>query len=543
MAKKARVTQVISADEAADRVLAKAYGILETLVDSAAKELTFHSPKTRKEFEEAYCGTNGAMITEKPQNGDENFDGWLPIFASMRYFYQFTLEQLWRIRNASRDAVISSEIGLNITRHYVNNIIGDGLIYEIDKVDTLNDPAKLAAENKTPDSVVQELDSNWSEFRALNKFDQRLQNIIERSMRDGECPMRLFENGDDAPKMRFVDPFFITGVASFQWGVIHANNDIEDVTGYNYNTRGITYENQPGTTDKDVIIPVEKMVFIKRNTDFESPRGLPDFWPVLGTMRRVEKVRINTSVQVQVQSSIAMVREFTTSTQAQVDALVANNSDVNGRKVAQSLESGRSVASKKFTPGTIVNGSKDVKHTFPSQGADPSKYTAVGDSDLAQIAARFLLPVSWLLSADVTEMNAGAPTVRNFVTEQRFFYFYIIELFWKVQAMMGFDMSKAKDYAFIITGPRLAFGKILDELRADQILQSMGCASSKTLSAKHGFNFVRERANTMEYAKSLTPGEIMPGTLGNTNPQNDGMTDNTGGQKTVKGADGSGNGG
>lgn len=541
MAKKPREVK-ITADQAAERVLVKAYQAIESLIDSATNDLKFNSRVSRAEFEESY---SGAVITEKPQNGDENFDGWLPIFANMRYFYQYTLQQLWMIRNASRDAVVSTSIGQNIQRHFVNNIIGDGLTYEIDKFDNLNDPVKLAASLKNPDPIAIELRDTWAEFIELNSFEARLPNSIERSMRDGECFWRLFPQGRDIPTLRFVDPYFITSTGTFQWGIIHEPNDIETVTGYNYNTYGLTYENQPSSKpadSKDKTIPVEEMVFIKRNTDFESPRGLPDYWCVLGDIRGVEKTRLNTRVQVQIQSSIAMVREFTTSTQQQVDALVNNNSDATQRRASQSLESGRSVAAKKFMPGTIVNGSKDVKHTFPSQNTDPSKFTAVAHDDLSSIASRFLLPVSWLLAADVTEMNAGAPTVRNFMSEQRFYYFHIIELFWKMQALRGFDMSKKKDYAIVITGPRLAFGKILDELRADQILIQMGCASSETISAKHGLNFVRERARTMEFASNLLPNEVMPGTLGNTNPNNDGVSTSENGKKGVKVADGSGNG-
>lgn len=549
MAKKSREVKLLSADEAADRVLAKAYNVLESLVDSAAKDLEFGRRQSKHEFNEAYA--SGALITEKPQNGDENFDGWLPIITNQRYFFQYSLQQLWQIRNASRDAVVSTDIGQNIQRHYVNNVIGDGLSYDIDRVDLLNDPQKLADALKTPDPTAVELRRNWEAFTTLNKFERRLPNIVERSLRDGECIMRLFAQGKKednkpaTPKLRFVDPFFITNTAQWQWGVIHDANDIETVTGYNYNTRGITYENQPAnntSSSEDKTLPAEQVVFIKRNTDFEAPRGLPDYWPVLGIMRRVEKVRINTSVQVQIQSSIAMVREFTTSTAAQVEQLVGVNSDANQKRAAQSLESGKSVMSKKFTSGTIINGSKDVKHTFPSSSVDPSKYTAVADADLGAIGARFVLPKSWLLSIDVPEMNGGAPTVRNFMTEQLFFYSYIIELFWKVQAMSGFDMAKAKDYAMVVNGPRLAFGKILDELRADQLLLSMGCVSSKTLSAKHGYSFVRERANTIEYANNLLPNEVMPGTLGNTNPNNDGMSKtDASGKATQKVADGSGN--
>lgn len=481
------------------------------------------------------------IATEKQSDGGENFDGWLPLCVNQRYLYMFSLAQLREIRDASRVGVMTTEIGKNIERNYVDNIIGPDLIFTIDRTDVMNDPVKLAASlNGKADKKVRTMRENWKKICRKNKMSGRWGNIVERSMRDGENFIRITKStkrGDNVPNIRFVDPWFIAPGKDCQWGIIHTENDIEDVTGYNYDKSAGNYEgNASGGAYGVVTIPAEQMVFIKRNVDFESPRGIPDYWPVLGTMRRVEKTLTNTSVMVQIQSAIALVREFTTSSQEQVNNFVNKQSDGKTRTVAAT---GQNVQAKNFQAGTILNGGKDTKYNFPASTVDPSKYTAVADRDLAQIASRFVLPVSWLLGGQTELLNPGDPTVSNFRKEQKFFYTSFEELFWKCQAMMGVDVDP-DDYELLITGPRLAFGNVLDEARADQIRQACGAMSSETIATQAGLSYNRERARTIAHVATLQPGEVVPGTLGNTDPNNDGNSKNQGNTRGPKGANADG---
>jgi hypothetical protein len=507
-------------DKICDALLAKAMGLVDGLLDDASKTMQHSSGVTSK--------YKDAAATERPTDGDENFDGWLSLTVNTKRFFDFNLAELKNIRDTCRVASITSEIGKNVIRHYINHIIGDQLMLSVVDAKELEDPVSLS--KKSLDGKAQVLLKNWKAFEEANNLIERLKSALTKAMRDGEGIIRLFKQGTNPPLARFIDPFYIGSDKNLmELGVVTDENDIENIKAY-----GLV----DILTGKKTEVKPEEIIFIKRNVDYDVNRGISDFWPVASNLRRVEKLLINTSVMTQIHTAIAMVRTVEAGTQASVDALVNKNSDGKSRIDA---ETGKGINSRKFRPGAIVTGTKGTKYEFPAANVDPSKYTAIIDKELSHIAANWVLPVEWLLAVEPdSPLSPGSPVIANFREQQGWFYNYIIELFWKVQAMMGVDIVAAKEnFEVYIVGPRLAVGKVLDEARAQQIWSQLGATSPQEIAAMLGNRYVVSRANVLKHRDTLQPGEVAPGDLGNTNPaQNDGTSKKGGGTKQGGGTGG-----
>lgn len=491
-----------------DEVMVKALSMIDGLLNDANTTRLHHN--------------RDAAATEKPSDGNENFDGWLSLTVNTKRAYEFNLGELKIIRDESRIACITSEVAKNVIKHYKNHIIGEEIMLACVDALELEDPVKLSKSDMGGEAKT--LIENWRLFTLKNNFIERAKSALEKAMRDGECPIRLFKQGTEAPVMRFIDPDFIkSDKDKMDLGVVHNPDDIEEILEYGYVDPDLNEQEH---------ISAEEIVFIKRNVDYDSLRGLPDFYPVNANIRRIEKLLINTSVMTQIHTAVAMVRTIENTNQAGVDALIAKNSDNKGRVDA---ELNRGVNSRKFRPGTIVTGGKGTKYEFPASNVDPSKYTAIIDKELAHVAINFVLPQDWLLGNEPENpLSPGSPVIANFREQQGWFYNYIIELFWKVQEMMGVDIETSKPkFEVYIVGPRLAVGKVLDEARAQQIFMQLGATSPQEIAQLINNRYVISRSNVLKHRETLQPDEVAPGDLGNTNPaQNDGTSKKGGGTKT-----------
>lgn len=494
-------------------------GARDTIVDAAPGGHVVRD-KHREEINKKESAYSADSVTAKIQDGEENFAGWLPLTVNMDRPYSYNLTQLQAIRKETRSVCIGNDIARNISKHYKNHVIGDGLIYQLIKKDTGDDPKEVA--KVKPDARVKKLINNWEKFEIANKFNTRLHNIVERGLRDGEVPIRFFTGGKEGvPKIRFVDPLFIDpgdatasdGEFAMTYGVKTAPEDIEDIQGYYFNGNLDHAQKQ-----KSKLIPAAEMLFIKRNTDYEFPRGIPDFWPVLQNIRRVEKIILNTSVLVQIQSAIALIRKHKNQTQARVERFVNGQSDGQNRR---DNTTGKNITARKMRAGMIIDAPDGQEYDFPASKVSTKNFIDAAIQDLGKIAANFVLPLEWLLAKEPTApLSPGSPVVKNFITEQAWTYDIVIEIFWRVQTMMGVpDVDKIREeYELMVVGPRLAVGKAVDEARVVQILQACHAISPQTIAATFGYKYAIERANTIRHRASLQPGEVAPGDIGNTDP-------------------------
>ncbi len=519
-----------------DRIETKVSILIDRLLDST-RDTLIDATEQHPNIKTVKLKEASTVITSKIQDGEENFDGWMPLTSQIGRPFSFNLQQLQNIRTECRSVCIGNDIAQNVTKHYVNHIVGDGLIYNLTKKDDGSDPKEAAKAEPAP--IVKTMINNWEKFEVANKFNQRLANMVERLLRDGECPLRFFKGDvkDPVPKVRFVDPLFIDpGVSTSSvpteyermYGVKTDPEDIETVLGYWFNANI-----DQAQKDTAKLIPAENMLFMKRNTDFEFPRGIPDFWSILTNIRRVEKITTNTSVLVQIQSAIALIRKHKNATQANVQRFVNGQSDGQNRRDSTT---GNSVTARKMRAGMIIDAPEGTEYDMPAAKISTKNFIDAAIQDLGKIAARFVLPLEWLLAKEPTApLSPGSPVVKNFQTEQASFYFNVENIFWRVQTMMGvLDVDKIREeYDLIISGPRLAVGKAIDEARVVQILQQTGSISPQTISSMFGVKYAIERANTIRHRNSLQEGEVAPGDLGNTNPgQNSGLASKKKGTKS-----------
>lgn len=460
-------------------------------------------------------------------NSDENFDGWLPISINGTRTFNFDLGQLKEIRDNAR-ALMSNDIYKNIINQFRNHIIGDGLIYELTSKSLGEDPA-TEAEGKI-DALITKMIENWEAFETKNNFNERLASSLEKAMRDGECPWRFFAKGKgEAPDIRFLEVQLIDGTNAgtkspfaTRYGVETDPQDIETIKSYYYN------QNQDSDITQTVykaplVIPADKVIFIKRNTDFEFPRGISDFWPIIKNIRRIEKIVLNTSVLIQIQSAIALIRKHKGSTQPRLTKFVNSKGDGQNHR---SVVTGKTVIAQNFRQGMIVDTNESIDYEMPSVGVKPEGFIAGMMQDLTKVATRFGLPLDWLIGKVPTDpLSPGDPTIMMFRYEQNWFYNYVEKAFWKVQELMGEDVIELKKkFELQIEGPRLAVGKVLDEARVVQILQQCAALSPQTIARRFGAKYAIERTNTIRHRKSLQPGEVAPGDLGNTEPgKNNGL--------------------
>jgi hypothetical protein len=460
----------------------------------------------------------------------ESFPGYADLTLTLQdKAFEFTDAQLDSIRKISRTIDSTNEIAKNIQFHYRNHIIGNGVTVEITPAEYLGEPQDIG--KAKPDSKIKKMKENWQAFCTANKFDLRLIDTLKRAKRDGEFLWRIYDT-NDVPTLRFIDPYVVRSSDSVKApsGIkLKTPTDYESVIGYVVNIGGV-----------ESTIPEEKVIHGKRNVDMDTPRGIPDNWPLFTNFRRLDKLLLNVSTLTQIQSAIALIRQHENQSQARVQSLVNKQSD--GRTRTDSV-TGKSTTARKLSAGTILDAPKGTTYEFPAHSINTSNFIGVIDKELAQIAAGHVLPVDWLLAKEPTDpLSPGSPVIANFSTEQMWLYDHVIELFWRVQELMGINTEREKTkYAIWVFGPRLAVGKSLDEARVLQVLQQVGSVGPRTISRTFGFNYNIERADTIRHIATLQPGEIAPGSAGGTfasnNASNDGMTTSKG---TPKSADAGG---
>jgi len=471
---------------------------------------------------EAYTPVSEAVASKRQELPSENFDGWLPITINNKSFYDFTTAELKNIRDVSRNLSITSEIYKNVMMHYRNNIVGAGLSISIYPEDLGEDPVALAGQT---DTTIAKMKENWKLFSKKNKMHKRTVDWLMRKKRDGEAFLRLFPS-KDAPIVRFIDPHYISSDSTdAPYGITFDVKDSETVKSYH-----VKDQNNIESTVKP-----EDILHSKDTVDMDAPRGFPQGYCIFTNVRRADKLMVNVAILAQIQSAIAMVRKHKNLNQAKLDSYLSKTS--TGTKTNTS---GATVRTRQMDAGTILDTNDATDYEFPAHTVNASGLLSIGDRDLALIAAAFVLPVKWLLSAENPEpLPPSSPVVSNFRTEQELFYEDYVELFWRVQEMMGIDRETNEiKYNVSVEGPRLAIAKALDQARVDEILQRIGASSPQESAASNGNNWLISRANTIKHRKTAMPDEQMPGDSGNTNTGGgDGLSKTKGGQR---GADGSG---
>lgn len=443
----------------------------------------------------------------------DSFDGWLNITLNLKNGFDFTSTELERTRDQARVAATTNEIAKNILRHVEALLVGKRLLYAVVPFD--------GNESLKKDTKVSKMLENWRQFCTVNKFDARVRDFAKRAVRDGEAIMRVFRQGGKVPFVRFVDPeHLVDGVDNL--GVEVDSKDREKIKAYIY---------KHPDADDNTRVPAESIIHYKRNVDFETYRGITDFYPVFTNLRRVEKLIQNVSTLTQIQSSIALIRKHKNSTAAKVSQLLSKTND----QALGVTSTGAQFNKRRIGKGLIIDAPEGTEYDYPSMTSDPEKFLKTLDKELSHIAANFVVPVDWLLSHELTEpLLPGSPTVAHWATEQAKLYEVITELFWLVQSLMGIDPDKYRGkYEFMVFGPMLSTSKAVDAARIAQILVQVGAQSPQQISRMFGINYDIARSEIKAHYDNLADGEPIPGSVGatNSNASHNGVSANDGSVK------------
>ena len=465
------------------------------------------SPEAQAAVKKAMVSAEALAANREYLPGEDDY-GWLAINVSVDGAYRITESQLREIRNISRNLQITGDVLDNAITNRVNFVVGDGLTYSMLLSTFGTDPAAIiaAAKASSEDEIIGKALANWKLFCDNNKFDMRLQDWENRANRDGEALLRLFDT-KECPTIRFVYPEYLQGENNeSEYGISYEGQDIETPSKYH-----IRYPK----ADSTVPVSAKYIIHDKRNVDMETPRGLATAYPVFANVRRISKLSVNVSVLAAIQSAIALVRKHENATGAQV-ARFANRGAIG----TTSAVTGQSVRKKFIEAGTIVDAPKGTSYDFPAHSVATKNFLDVIDKELARVAARFVQPVSWLLSTEDPEpLNPGSPTVANLKRAQKHLYTHVEDVFWRVQELMGLgDIKTIKaKYTLFIKGPRIPVAKAVDQARIDEINLASGATSPQEIAAANGLEYSVNRVATMRHRMTAMDGEAMPGDQGKTN--------------------------
>lgn len=264
----------------------------------------------------------------------------------------------------------------------------------------------------------------WDNFWRAESFSLKAMEIVRRTLRDGECFIRIFPVRPDkknpyAPVMtiRFLDPMRVKTNPdksdTTQFGVETDPQDIENVKAYWYDTTG---QNDFERIDAAQIIHVKR-------SDSDFKRGVPWLLPIFRDVRELEKIFLARQMLHKIRASVIIDQEVRGASVA--DAAQALIDRQKSRKEGTNpLKQGSSV---KSTPiGGIFVHNDNVKRTYQT----PNLQAIDADADIRRHLLKCAVQMGWAeyaTTADASNSNyastmiAESPMVKTFLREQTFF--------------------------------------------------------------------------------------------------------------------------
>ena len=476
---------------------------------------------------------------------DDRADGkYRPVFENET--------DLAMIRGAAHVITTSTGSGLNILGNLTDYTIGSGFKYEAKLADEKGEPQEklVAAVQRVIDTFLD--DNDWSsdlerevhwrsreDGEAAIVLRPRYQswrtqvNIIEPD--NIKAPINTRELEDWLARVGSQIGSSIAGdfVSSWSFGVHTRANDTAHPLGFNAVFTGEQdWEYYPAD---DVRLAMRLgsgvMEFIKCNVPMNVKRGVSDFYPILATLERAEKLSKNVQITAAIQAAIAFIRNHPkTTTQAQVQSLVSSNASGTVQRPAGSGGT-RSVPKQNFNPGTIIDTNGTEYMSGPMGQSNAPTFIDVIQSALRAAGSRWRIP-EYMISSDASNNNfasilvAGSPFVQARGADQRFYASRFKRMMWKV-VRIAFEGGFFQEFGIawdqlealvdiVCTPPDIT---IADELKAAQIKQierSAGVLSIKTWRKETGRDPEEEEANIAEeIANGIGPVGLTNGSQSN----------------------------
>ena len=363
-----------------------------------------------------------------------------------------------------------------------------------------------------PDTLNEQALEYWKNWKKINNIDAKVEEIITRTLRDGEIFQQKFKTLTGL-KYRFIDPQQIQNHANSMersYGIYTKEGDVEEPLEYDR----VFYDNK-GAMQTDVI-KAKDMDHFKIGVDSNVKRGLSFF---VGIARYIvdydgfldDRTKLN-----KLRTFFAVIGKALGATP--VSTLAGEFTDADSGKDSSKVTSDSpSKQKKKWKSGSVVF-EKGIDWDLKNLNIAASDAKEDGRSILLQIAAGTNLP-EFMVTGDASNANysstmvSESPGVKTIEHWQEYFGRIYKQMFTEVieygiltgkvpdsykktiTDKEGKDKSETVDTETTVTiiYPIILHKDLLDETKAAALHRTMGIASKRTLATKFSYDYDHEK--------------------------------------------------
>jgi len=293
------------------------------------------------------------------------------------------------LRSQSIKVYFKSGHGRNIIRLFEKYVVGRGF-------------------NIEPTSTLPQVKEVWKEFWKVNKMHLRSKEIVRRTMRDGECFNRFFED-EDIIKMRFMNPSLVANpedkdVDNISSGIETDPGDIETVKNYYYKGKPIS---------------ADTVQHLKIMVDSDVLRGRSFLEPVLQLLVMYKKWLMDRMKLNEIRNTVALIKKVKGN-----PTQTANVADKY--KTNRKLNDDGSAMGKAYKNMSVITTNQNVEYDLKSPNLQASDVQHDGRALLLAISAGSGLP-EFMVTSDSSNSNyastmvAEGPAVMEFEDWQDYF--------------------------------------------------------------------------------------------------------------------------
>ena len=260
-----------------------------------------------------------------------------------------------------------------------------------------------------PISTLPQVNDVWKDFWETNKMHMRTKEIVRRTMRDGECFNRFFDEDEEIIKMRFMNPALVAnpedkdtdGISS---GIETDPDDVETVLNYYYKGRAI---------------PADQVQHLKIMVDSDVLRGRSFLEPIIQLLSMYRKWLVDRMKLNEIRNTVALIKKVK-GTPAET-ANIANNN-----KTVRRLNNDGTSMARAHKDINVITTNQNVEYDLKSPNLQAADVQKDGRALLLAVAAGSGLP-EFMVSSDASNSNyastvtAEGPAVMEFEDWQDYF--------------------------------------------------------------------------------------------------------------------------
>lgn len=442
-----------------------------------------------------------------------------------------TPADLGYMRSLSRQLCEENDRAIAILDRLGDFCVGDGATWQV----TLRGarPGAVATGGSTDPRVrnVQAVLDEWRELECWGAgpsprdrtnpdddsplLQDREREAFRRWRRDGEVFVRFGRGGADRnglPWCRWVEPELVddqTGTNSPKsFGVETDPDDAEKVVAY--------WVRPPDGTGESTPVPAGRVLHLKANVDATIKRGVPDFWPVRGSLDRLKRLNRNLGEVTAALAAIAYLREHADGvTQTQINTLIDADKDYDGFRPGPTwgADTTRTVPTRHVEAAEVIDVSNGLKYLPGPASAGTDGFLAVEAALLRGCGARWGMPE--FFSGDASNNNyasilvAGSPFERATKARQREFAIFQRAVAYKVLAFAvqsgRLAAADAEAVEVKVVPPAVAIANRLADEQVRDLRHKAGVLSPQTWAAEAGLDPAAEIANLKDYDRQFPP--------------------------------------